>query len=200
MVSSPMRSQRQSPRSATPASVAMACHWRQGSFGSSCMNSRVRRLDCLASIKHAPGGPDKISGWLCAIDQEEAVGMFRRFDSHLVVEDAQLAGGHRRAVTPHHEEIGRKLLRLRRARPHSKKPKRASRLSCARRDIKIVVMALAIVHLVPENSALQSFCFDAFLDANRYPPTDQVRGYACSKTRWRTKAAPTEPSGPIGAT
>jgi hypothetical protein len=62
--------------------------------------------------KKARGRPHEIGGRLGAIDQEETIRKFRRFDSHLVVEDPQLARGHGRStVALRGEEISRKLLR-----------------------------------------------------------------------------------------
>ena len=85
--------------------------------------ARILRIDLhedpgetagLPSFHKCPcGRAHEKGGRLGAVDQEVAVGKFRRLNSHLVAGDAQLARGRDGPITLDGDEIGGKLLRLR---------------------------------------------------------------------------------------
>jgi hypothetical protein len=68
-------------------------------------------------------GPHEIGRWRCPIDQEEAIGKFRRFQSHPVVEHMQLSCRCRRhTIVRHDDKIGGKLPRTCRGDAAEQKP------------------------------------------------------------------------------
>ncbi len=103
------------------------------------------------------GGPHEIGGRLCNVDQEEAVGEFRRFQTHLVIEYTQLPGGRRRRAFVHHDnEIRGKLLRACcGAYRQSTKPATASRPSHFGLNGQTIIEAFVIVKTHCKNKAAQ---------------------------------------------
>jgi hypothetical protein len=111
-------------------------------------HENLREAGRLPGFHEYPcGGPHEKSGRLCGVDQEEAVGKFRRFNSYLVVIDAQLATSAAASSPLVVTRSAENCCACAGARPHSKTPARASKTNRIRLDGKTFIELLAIINI-----------------------------------------------------